>query len=414
MKYKFEVLSSQLLEKLKLIEQFTDPNPIVSILSHVLFTLKGKHMILTATNQQLTAHAFIKSNTEYEPLSVTMPCDRLVRLLSTMPTTKVVFEIEKVKTSAKLEIFQYNIVMKAGKGRYKMIGDPGDEFPLPKETDLSDIGSTDASLFHRLLEKTVINLSPSSSENDAIIPLTRLRLLFGEKKLTGRSCKTSGSRLSEITIPFQGHPEQFRAVNLPQRKINLLVKALAGEYNKIKIQENEKTLVFTGVNIKINATKCASDTYPDDVINSFFTYSGKAHCTVHKHALMTMLKRVSVFEDKIATTFKMTLAKDSLVFEVANNGTGETAIESIPCKDSAGEYTGNFSFLNCRTIFGSIDAEEIEIIFTGPGRQVYLNPGVQTKDFVHKCLTMPYTTIARPENKKKKEKPAVKDPITIT
>ena len=122
---KFIVNTDLLLNKLQVVGGTIVSKPVIPILDHFLFDINDGKLKVTATDLETSMSTTLDVQAD-ESITIAVPSKLCMDTLRSLPNQPVTFSINKDNLS---------IEIKSEFGRYKLVGQNGDDFPKIPEVD---------------------------------------------------------------------------------------------------------------------------------------------------------------------------------------------------------------------------------------------------------------------------------------
>ena len=167
-------------------------------------------------------------------------------ILKTLPDQPLTFKIDEDT---------YSITILSQNGKYKLIGEPGDEFPNLPSLDSTESFSLDSDTLARAIEKTLF----ATSTDDLRLAMTGVFFNLQENDLT--LVATDAQKLvkySRTDLSFE-NPTNFI---LPRKALGLLKNGLPNETTSVQVtyDNNSAFFAFAGVQLTCRLIEAR---YPD-------------------------------------------------------------------------------------------------------------------------------------------------------
>ena len=152
---RFIVSTSILLKQLQAISGASSSNTVLPILENFLFEIKDNVLTISATDLQTSMVTSLPIEAKEEG-RVAIPSKILIETLKTLPDQPVAFSVDTATLA---------IEISAGDGKYKLSGEPADDFPKIPVVDNASSVTFSASVLAEAINKTIFAVS-----NDELHP----------------------------------------------------------------------------------------------------------------------------------------------------------------------------------------------------------------------------------------------------
>lgn len=363
---KFIVSRNELYKNLTAISGVLPSNSTFPILDNFLFTLSGKTLTLTASDNDCTMIAEIGVETAEGEGSVAVPSSYLLKTLKLIQDEEITFKTKE---------HNYNITLtfSTKDGVYNLSSFKGDEYPknsvLGGNTISFDIKS---GILYRAINKTLF-----ATSNDDLRP-TMMGVLceLNEDGITfvatdaHKLVKYSNSSVKTDT------PTSFI---LPKKPLQQLRNVIGNSDETIRIeysQDSNRVRITFGKLVLYSIL--LEGNYPN--YKRVIPTPGEKTLVVSKDELLRCIKRINVYSNESNHQIRMSLENGNCVIRANDVNNSKKANEVVN-----GEYTGdkleigfNGKYLN--EMLNSIDEDEVRICLSDYNRPGIIFPEGQKDD----------------------------------
>lgn len=338
----------------------------LSIMSNVLLEAKEGSLSLKATDIKVSFETIIPVDT-IEPGTITVFCDKLSGILSTIPEGDLSIEQEDSRVIVK-PTFK--------KVRFQLKTISSEKFPeLPEASDEAFF-SVPSRQFKDMISQTIFAVSDDETRYF-------MNGVFIEKVPGGLVLvATDGRRLSYIKKAFDASIPDFKGVIVPPKILGLVLKRAPDE-GMIDIAVTEKSIFFRFGSYKLSSVLIEGQ-FPNYL--KVIPESQKNRITLKRADLLDAMKRVAVFvEQKSRRTF-IAISEGQIVVSSEESDLG-TAREEFACDYSGPEATIALNYKYVEEPLKVMDGETIAIEFTEPNRAITVSPEPR-EDYFHVVMPM--------------------------
>ena len=336
---KFKIIRSTFLEGLKAVQNIVAGKGSLPILQNVLIEAKGKEILMTTTDLDISIKSVCECTVE-EAGQSTLP----VKLLFTAVTKFAEGEVE-VDVDAK-----ERATISAGNARYKIAGMPESEFPrLPTDSDAYSY-SIPQQTFREMLRK----VSYAASQDDTRRTLKGVLMSFKDSKLT--MVATDGRRLALVENELEFPKNAEKDIVLPSKAVAELQRAMNGE-DSLSLVVQKSQICFTVGAVTIYS-KLMDDAYPN--YRQVIPKETVEHIDVDRQLLLDALDRASVMTMDEAHSTKLIFEKGKLTVTSAASDIGE-AKDVVPIKYAGEKIEIMFNPSYVMDPLKAIDDDEVTI-----------------------------------------------------
>jgi len=352
---KFIISSTQLLKNLQAILGVINTNNTLPILDDFLFELKDDTLTITSSDLETTMRVTITPDMAEEAGSIAIPAKILVETLKTFPDIPVAFTINPDTLMVEIS---------AGEGKYKLSGHKSDEYPRPPALEDTTALVIDSSLMAQAINKTLF-----ATGND------ELRLV-----LSGVFCELSPEdvtfvatdahklvryRRTDLTSP------ESAAFILPKKPMNLLKNILSSQDVQVTIEYNKTNAFFTFSNLSL-VCRLIDGKYPN--YDAVIPKENPNRLTIDRHALLTTIRRVSIFANQSTHQIRFKVSGQELVLSAEDIDFSNEAKERLSCSYNGEDMEIGFNSKFLLEMLNNIDTEEISLEMSAPNRAGILTP----------------------------------------
>jgi DNA polymerase-3 subunit beta len=338
----------------------------LSIMSNVLLSAAEGSLSLKATDIKVSFETVIPVDT-VEPGSVTIFCDKLSGILSTIPEGDISIEQDDSKVIVR-PTFK--------KVRFQLKTISSEKFPELPDISNGSYFAVPARDFKEMVSQTIFAVSDDETRYF-------MNGVFMEKIPGGLVLvATDGRRLSYVKKEFDARIPEFRGVIIPPKVLALVLKRASDE-GLIEIAVSEKSIFFRFGSYKISSVLIEGQ-FPN--YQKVIPESQRNRIVLNRSDLLDALKRVAIFvEQKSRRTF-FSISDNSLVISSEESDLG-TAREELACEYSGPEATIALNYRYVEEPLKVMDSESISMEFTEPNRAITMTP-VPTEDYFHIVMPM--------------------------
>lgn len=369
------------------------PKSTLPVLEHLLFELNDNNLRITATDQDIT----IIANVEVKGIisgSVLVPGRKLDSLLKVLNSTG------EVLFSANEE--SYELVLKVGRGSYKMKGlDPEEYLNIPElfsaprpeinpEAGVTNMGDNPISYF---LKTEIVRLTTKTgfaASKDEYRP-AMTGVFFQLRGNYVNAVATDSFRLVRCTV--RSEKEIFQNdvdVIIPERTVDLLSKAEDNLYMTLIETNNKVTHVRFDIGSMIFVTRIIDEKFPP--YESVLPAKTEFESLFDYKEMLSAIKRVSLFTNINTKQIRLKLDSEQILLVGEDDDTGNYGEEAIKA-----EYKGepvsigfNWKYLEeaLQRMNPDSDTEQIvKLCFNEPNKPILFKPNDEKDELV--MLIMP-------------------------
>jgi DNA polymerase-3 subunit beta len=365
---KFEVSSSELLKKLQVASGVIATSPVLPITEDFLFHLKGNKLTIRATNVENTVITKADVN-GVENGQIAISAKILLETLKALPDQPISIGHSDNKNSIEI-VSSY--------GKYTLVGDNPDDFPIIKEEDKMASFAFDSQKLATALAKS----SFAVSNDEMRLAMTGVLMMIDYNKVI--FVATDAHKLVKYTFG-NINTDISESIILSKKLITLLKTALPAT-GMVDISFNRKNAVFEFGDTKI-ISKLIEAKYPD--FNAVIPVENPNELTANKKDLQNSLRRIAIYANKSTNQVILNMADNSLTLSAQDIDFSNEANENLSCRYSGDPMSMGFNAKIFVELLSNIDTEETIMQLSTPSRAGILVPSEQESDEHIMMLIMP-------------------------
>jgi len=352
---KFIISSTLLLKNLQAILGVINTNNTLPILDDFLFELKDDSLTITSSDLETTMRVTVKPDKSEETGSIAIPAKILVETLKTFADIPVAFAINPETLM---------IEISAGEGKYKLSGHKSDEYPrTPLLEDTTSV-TFDSRVMSQAINKTLF-----ATGND------ELRLV-----LSGVFCELSPDDVTFVATDAHKLVRYRRtdlktadsaSFILPKKPLNLLKNILASLEIPVTIEYNKTNSFFSFSNIHL-ICRLIDGKYPN--YDAVIPKENPNRLTVDRHALLTTIRRVSIFANQSTHQIRFKVSGQELLLSAEDIDFSNEAKERLTCSYDGEDMEIGFNSKFLLEMLSNIETEEISLEMSAPNKAGILTP----------------------------------------
>ncbi len=306
---KFSVHRNPLLEALNKIQSVVERKNTVPILSHVLFSVEGQELSLSATDLEVGMKMKLPVKVLQEG-KITLSAKAFLDIVKELPQTEI--ELTR-KDNDWVEII-------AGKSRFKVVSLSALDYPaLPQFEDKKYLASR-VDAFREMIDRTSFSVS-----TDATRYLMNGVYLENLEKNVMRMTATDGHRLAFMDSELISEaPEMKRGIIIPRKGLTELRKLLDAADSTIGIAF-ERGYIFAHFDDSYLFIRLIEGEYPD--YRQVIPRSTDKVLKVERESFTSALKRVSLLAHEKSKGVKFSIQPGLLTIYSSNPDLGEAKEE---------------------------------------------------------------------------------------
>jgi DNA polymerase-3 subunit beta len=367
---KFTAASSDLLKAFQTVAGAVPTKSTLPILECILFEADGNTLRLSATDLEISIRqklAVTLKGSNGAPTRVAVPAKRLLDTLRALPEVPVDFEADG----------DFNVSLRTDRGRYKMVGFDGADFPaLPDLSEKTRI-ETSGALLRRAITKTSFAVS-----RDALRP-AMMGIYFQIGSEEGRAVATDGHRLVKLTLHDMTAPENTHFV-VPEKAMSLAARVATDDPCGITVDGGYVAFDFGRSRV---LARLIDEPYPN--YQAVIPIDNEKTLVVARESMLAAVKRVALYSSTMTNQIRLSISANEVRVSAEDIERASEAQETV-----AGEFQGEdmvigFNAVYLTEVLSNLDAEEVKFEFSSPNRAGVVTPLEQRDGESMMMLIMP-------------------------
>lgn len=368
---RFLVSSTTLFNHLQAISRVINSKNNLSILDCILIELNDGTITMTASDSETTLSTSIEVS-EYEGEGrFAISSKTILEALKENPEQPLNFNINTETME---------ITVRYPNGKYSMMAQNGDEYPLPKQMSAEVVNLTmaaDAML-------TGINRCIFATADDELRPVMN-GIYFDISQQDVTMVSSDGHKLVR-NKSFSSTGNEKAAFILPKKPSNIIRNILTKEQGDVQICFDDKNAMFTMENYQMTC-RLIEGRYPN--YNSVIPQNNPHKAIVDRAIFISALKRVSVFSSQASSLIKLNLKENSMSISAQDIDFSTSADETLTCQYEGKEMSIGFKSTFLIDILSNISTQNVIVELADPSRAGLIVPEEQEENEDLLMLLMP-------------------------
>ena len=368
---RFLVSSTTLFSHLQAISRVINSKNSLPILDCILIELNDGTITMTASDSETTLSTSIEVS-EYEGEGkFAISSKTILEALKENPEQPLNFNINTDTME---------ITVKYPNGKYSMMAQNGDEYPLPKQMGSEVVNLTMAAD----VMLTGINRCIFATADDELRPVMN-GIYFDISQQDVTLVSSDGHKLVR-NKSFSSTGNEKAAFILPKKPSNILKNILPKEQGDIQICFDDKNAMFTMENYQMTC-RLIEGRYPN--YNSVIPQNNPHKAIVDRAIFISALKRVSVFSSQASSLIKLSLKENSMTISAQDIDFSTSAEETLTCQYDGKDMSIGFKSSFLIDILNNISSQNVIIELADPSRAGLIVPEEQEENEDLLMLLMP-------------------------
>ena len=366
---KFIVSSSALLRQLQAVQGVIQTNNVLPILDHYLFDVDGRQLTICTTdlNTTMRTRLAVEGNGQAK---VAVPGKILLETLKTLPDQPI---------SLALDPKTYAVELHTDKGKFKLSGENGEEFPtLPEMTG------------NQRFELPSDALLTGISNTLFAVGTDELRLA-----MTGVKMECAGDTLSfvatdahKLVLHKQGGIEVPASAGfiVPRKALNLLKSTLPGDASPVKVSYNNTHVAFAFGDLELTC-RLIDQKYPD--YQAVIPKDGGSRLLLRRTEFLSSLRRISIYSSKSTYQVRLSIKGNELQLSAEDPDFSNQALETLACEYNGPDMEIGFNARFLVEMLSTLSGDEVQFELSSSSRPGVLRPVHQEDQEDTLMLLMP-------------------------
>ena len=368
---RFLVSSTTLFSHLQAISRVINSKNSLPILDCILIELNDGTITMTASDSETTLSTSIEVS-EYEGEGkFAISSKTILEALKENPEQPLNFNINTDTMG---------ITVKYPNGKYSMMAQNGDEYPLPKQMGSEVVNLTMAAD----VMLTGINRCIFATADDELRPVMN-GIYFDISQQDVTLVSSDGHKLVR-NKSFSSTGNEKAAFILPKKPSNILKNILPKEQGDVQICFDDKNAMFTMENYQMTC-RLIEGRYPN--YNSVIPQNNPHKAIVDRAIFISALKRVSVFSSQASSLIKLSLKENSMTISAQDIDFSTSAEETLTCQYDGKDMSIGFKSSFLIDILNNISSQNVIIELADPSRAGLIVPEEQEENEDLLMLLMP-------------------------
>ena len=367
---KFTVSSTAMANKLAAMAKVMNGKSVLPILSTFLLEVKDDAPLeVTASDLECVWHGSLDMTGQEGTGKVCIPASTLLDAVKNLPEQPITFIIGEENMS---------VIVQYANGHFDMVGQAADEYPTFDAP--SDIRfRMEAATLCKAIDQSLFAVS-----YDTLRPIMNgINFTIGNGRV---ECAASdGHKLARNAYPLVEEAEDCSF--LLSAKVAKVVKALIPKKEGfVEVGLDGRNIAFK-TDTDIFSARLIEGRYPN--YNTVIPSNSDKEATIDRQALLSAIRRVSVFAEKANHMVVMKFSGMSLLLTGHDFDNSTSAEETVFCAYQGEDIRIGFSAENLMLILENTDTAEVRFRMSEPCRAAIIEPASEDGQTEHLALLMP-------------------------
>ena len=368
---RFVVSSAALYSHLQAISRVINSKSTLPILDCFLFNIEDCKLTITASDNETTLDTImdiVESDGNYQ---FAMPSKTLLDAIKELPEQPITFDINTQSMEVSIQYMN---------GKYAMMGQSADEYPMAALMGENSVTFTiEADTLLGGINRTIF-----ATADDELRPVMN-GIYFDIYTDNITLVASDGHKLVRYKL-YNVKGEEKAAFILPKKPAALLTNLLAKEAGEIKITFDDRNATFEMPTHRM-ICRLIEGRYPN--YNSVIPQNNPFKVTIDRTAMLSALRRVSVFSSQSSSLIKLRMGGNELLISAQDIDFSTSAEEKLACAYEGNPMSIGFKATFLMDILSNINGQDVVIEVSDPSRAGVLVPAEQTEAEELLMLLMP-------------------------
>ena len=368
---KFVVSSAVLYSHLQAISRVINSKSTLPILDCFLFNIDGSKLSITASDNETTLDTSMEVVECDGNLQFAISSKTLLDAIKELPEQPITFDVNPQSMEVSIQYMN---------GKYSLVGQSADEYPMAALMGENSVSfSIEADTLLSGINRTVF-----ATADDELRPVMN-GIYFDIFADNVTLVASDGHKLVRYKL-YNTKGNEKSAFILPKKPAVLLKNLLAKESGEINITFDDRNATFEMPNHRM-ICRLIEGRYPN--YNSVIPQNNPFKVTIDRGAMLSALRRVSVFSSQSSSLIKLRLAPGELLISAQDIDFSTSAEEKLSCNYEGNAMSIGFKATFLMDILANLSGQEVNIEVSDPSRAGVLVPADQVEAEDLLMLLMP-------------------------
>ncbi|MFL2566033.1 MAG: DNA polymerase III subunit beta [Schleiferiaceae bacterium] len=351
---KFIVSSGQLMRSLQTVSGVIQTNNTLPILDHFLVHLSPGKLTITASDLETTMTTEVSVDSS-EEISAAVPAKMLLDTVKSFPEQPLTFTLNS--SSNLLEV-------SSDFGKYSLGYLDATEYPKPPSLENAESIIISEATLSSAISKTLF-----AAGNDDLRPvMSGVFFQFTSEGLT--FVATDAHKLVRYIRKDIIAPSTAEFI-LPKKPLNLLKNTIGNSKKDVKITYTDQNATFEYGEVTLTC-RLIDGKYPN--FQAVIPQDNPNHLVADRSALLSSVKRISIFSNKTTHQVKLKIAGNELNISAEDLDFSNKASERLTCNYTGTDIEIGFNSRFLVEMLNNLESEEVIIELSAPNRAGIILP----------------------------------------
>lgn len=355
---KITVESHLLAKNLNVLKKVVPSSNTIPVLGCFLFSVEDGKLTITASDLETTLQIKTEATCSEENGSFAVSADLLIEIVKSLSDESLALNFSEKE----LEIESFS-------GNYKMAVEDAKSFPETPATQQENNITIEAHILNKALSNTFF----ATGTDDLRVTLTGVCFDFKKDSLV--FVATDANKLVKFTRNDIKSEEEKQLI-MPRKPIMVLMNALSGKDEEVKIGFNSTNISFELENT-VMICRLIDGKYPN--YEGVIPKENPNTLEINRSELLKSIKRISIFANKASHQVVFDKKGNSLTILSEDKDYNNKAVETLMCVGDGNDLRIGFNARFLGEMLSNLTSDKIKLEMSDPNRAGVITP-VETKD----------------------------------
>ena len=366
---KFIVSTTALLKHLQSVQGVINSSSVLPILDNFLFDINDKNLTICTTDLNTTMKTSLAIEGKGQA-KIAVPSKILLETLKSLPDQPITFSFDE-KTFA--------IEINTDKGKYKLSGENGEDFPaIPEVSRASSFSLPSSSLL-----SAITNTLFAVGTDELRQAMTGVKFELNANSIN--FVATDAHKLVLHTVKKIAIAETGGFI-VPRKALNLLKSALPGDDTLVNVEHNSTNVFFSFKDIHL-VCRLIDQKYPD--YTAVIPKDNTNILTISRAEFLSTLRRISIYSNKTTYQVRLKIKGSELQVSAEDLDFSNQADETLACEYSGSDMEIGFNARFLIEMLNTLEGDQVKFEMSLPSRPGVMLPTGQDNSEETLMLIMP-------------------------
>jgi len=366
---KFIVSTTSLLKHLQSVQGVINSSSVLPILDNFLFEIDDKNLTICTTDLNTTMKTSLPIECKGKA-KIAVPSKILLETLKSLPDQPITFSFDDNT---------FAIEINTDKGKYKLSGENGEDFPAIPEVSRASSFSIPSSALLSAVTNTLFAVGTDELRQ----AMTGVKFELDTNSIN--FVATDAHKLVLHTIKKIAI-EETGAFIVPRKALNLLKSALPGDDTLVTVEHNSTNVFFSFKEIHL-VCRLIDQKYPD--YTAVIPKDNTNILTINRAEFLNTLRRISIYSNKTTYQVRLKIKGSELQVSAEDLDFSNQADETLACEYSGTDIEIGFNARFLIEMLNTLGGDTVRFEMSLPSRPGVMVPTGQESNEETLMLIMP-------------------------